>query len=252
MDKGFGVQGRLRKAAMWLCAVAAACAVACCAGCGETAEQVKETLRGGIETEMGQLSNLTTETSTKLFASDFTNELLAAGIDPVTVYGAMFANLSYAVGDIQVDGDTAQVALQVTNKDMTSVMQNYTAMLVNELSTQAGRDALAALDQTALTKHLSEVLVQCLQNPETPLVTSDLELAYVKEGSTWRLEDSAALTAALLGGLDTISAGDTSDALLQATAAAADANLAAVLPPVETPAEQPVDQPVEGAAPEGE
>ena len=53
MDKGFGVQGRLRKAAMWLCAVAAACAVACCAGCGETAEQVKETLRGGIETEMG-------------------------------------------------------------------------------------------------------------------------------------------------------------------------------------------------------
>ena len=94
--------------------------------------------------------------------------------------------------------------------------------------------------------------MQCLQNPETPLVTSDLELAYVKEGSTWRLEDSAALTAALLGGLDTISAGDTSDALLQATAAAADANLAALLPPVETPAEQPVDQPVEGAAPEGE
>ena len=137
MDKGFGVQGRLRKAAMWLCAVAAACAVVCCAGCGETAEQVKETLRGGIETEMGQLSNLTTETSTELFTSDFTNELLAAGIDPVTVYGAMFASLSYAVGDIQVDGDTAQVALQVTNKDMTSVMQNYTAMLVNELSTQA-------------------------------------------------------------------------------------------------------------------
>ena len=60
--------------------------------------------------------------------------------------------------------------------------------------------------------------MQCLQNPETPLVTSDLELTYVKEGSAWRLEDSAALTAALLGGLDAVSAGDTSDALLQATA----------------------------------
>ncbi len=256
MNKGLGLKGWARKAGAWVCVAMAACAVLGCSGCGQSAEQVRETLQGGIETEMGQLANLTTETSTELFASDFTNELVAAGVDPVTVYGPMFANLSYEVGDVQVDGDTAHIALQVTNKDMTAVMQNYTAMMVNELSTQAGRDALAALDQAALTRHLAEVLVQCLQDTNVPLSTADLDLVYVKEGSTWRLEDSTALTSALLGGLDTISAGDTDDALLQATAAAADANLAALLPPVEPVAdpavEQPVDQPVEGAAPEGE
>ena len=256
MVEGFGLRGRVRRAGMWVCAAATACALLCCAGCGESVEQVKDTLRGGVETEMAQLSSLTTETSTTLFASDFTNELVAAGMDPVTVYGPMFANLTYTVGDVQVDGDTARVALQVTNRDMTVVMQNYTAMMVNELSTQAGRDALASLDQAALTRHLAGVLVQCLQDPNVPLSTADLDLAYVRDGSTWRLEDSAALTSALLGGLDVAASGDTNDALLQATAAAADTNLAALLPPVEPQAdpaaEQPADQPAEEAVPEGE
>ena len=223
------------------------------AGCGTSNEAVRASLQQGIETDVAQLTTLTTDTATRLFGSDFTNQLLAAGVDPVTVYGPMFANLSAVVDAVAVDGDEAQVQVTITNKNLTTVLQNYTATVTNELSTQAGRDALAALDDNALTSHLAQILVQSLQDANVGLTTTVVDLTYAKSGSTWTLQNPEALTAALLGGLNVQAAGTASDAQLAATADQAAADLAALVPPAPEPAPEDAGEPApeEGVA-EGE
>lgn len=221
-----GVGGRMVRT-MGLCAstLLLAAAMLGAAGCGTSNEAVRESLQQGIETDVAQLSTLTTETATRLFGSDFTNQLLAVGVDPVTVYGPMFANLTSVVDSIDIQGDQAQVQVSITNKNLTTVLQNYTATVTNELSTQAGRDTLAALDNNALTRHLAQILVQSLQDANVDLVTTVVDLTYVKNGSTWTLQNPETLTVALLGGLNVQAAGTASDAQLSATAAQAAADL---------------------------
>lgn len=241
----------VKAAGLWGVTLMVAAAMLGVAGCGASNEAAQASLEQGIEAEVAQLSTLTTETATRLFGSDFTNQLLAAGVDPVTVYGPMFSNLSCVIDGVEVNGDEAQAHLSITNKDLTTVLQNYTATVTNELATQAGRDALAALDNNALTQHLATVLVQSLQDANVTLVTTNVDLSYAKSGSTWTLQNPEVLSVALLGGLDAQAAGAASDAQLAATAAQAAADLASVMPPAAEPVPEGEGIPEEGA-PEGE
>ena len=73
---------------------------------------------------------------------------------------------------------------------------------------------------------MAQVLSQCIQGT-TAKVSTTLELTYVKSGSSWVLQDSAQLTAALLGGLNAQLAANPGDALLQSTEAVASQNVLA-------------------------
>ena len=199
-----------------------ACAAPMLSGCAEAA------LTEGIESDMGQLTSLTSESAADLFASDYTTDLQNAGIDPASVYGPLFSELSYSIDAVEVDGDRATVELTVTNRGLTTAMQNYTATVTNELTTQAGRDALAALSDAELTRHLADILVQCVEDASLGDVTTSVELSYVRDGGSWELEDDAELVSALLGGLDPAAAGEATDGQLSATADEASANVAAV------------------------
>lgn len=210
-----------------LLAAAMACSAAALAGCSSSDEGVRDALTQGIEADIDQLTNLSDDTAASLFASDYTTDLQNAGVDLATVYGPLFSDLTYSIDGVQVDGDSATVTLTLTNKDLTTALQNYTATVTNELATSAGREALAALDDAALTQHLAEVLVGCLQDGSLEPVTTTVELAYTKSGGTWELQDGTALTTALLGGLDPQAASNPTDAQVDATAAAAEANVAA-------------------------
>lgn len=242
----------VKAAGLWGATLMMAVAMLGVAGCGSSNEAAQASLEQGIETEVAQLSTLTTETATRLFGSDFTNQLLAAGVDPVTVYGPMFSSLSCVIDGVEVNGDEAQAHLSITNKDLTTVLQNYTATVTNELATQAGRDALAALDNNALTQHLATVLVQSLQDANVSLVTTNVDLSYAKSGSVWTLQNPEVLSAALLGGLDAQAAGAASDAQLAATAAQAAADLALVTPAPEPAPEGEGEAIPEEGVPEGE
>ena len=186
-------------------AIFACCALACtllASGCAQSFSDAAQALNDGVKADMAQLTDLTSDSATTLFASDYTDELVAAGVDPLDVYGPMFANLAYDVSSISIEDNTAHVMVNISNKDLNQVFQDYTAQVTNELATSASRDALAAMDDNALTAHLAQILEQCLANPDVPLVSQSVELVYVKDGSTWKLQDSDALVRALLGGLD--------------------------------------------------
>lgn len=211
-----------------LLAAAVACSAAALAGCSNTDEDVRDALTQGIEEDIAQLTELSSETAASLFASDYTTDLQNAGVDLVSVYGPLFSDLTYTVDDVQVDGDSATVTLTVTNKDLTTALQNYTATISNELATSVGREALAALDDSELTQHLAEVLTACLEDASLGTTTTTVELSYSRSGNTWTLEDGTALTTALLGGLDIDAASTPTDAQVDATAETAEANVAAV------------------------
>ena len=186
-------------------AIFACCALACtllASGCGQSFSDAAQALNDGVKADMAQLTELTTDTATTLFASDYTDDLVSAGVDPVDVYGPMFSSLTYDVSSISIENNTAHVTVNISNKDLNQVFQDYTAQVTNELATSAARDALAGMDDDALTAHLAQILEQCLANPDVPLVSQSVELVYVKNGSTWELQDSNELVQALLGGLD--------------------------------------------------
>ena len=216
-------------------ALALACPALALSGCSGSGDAEKA-LTDGIERDMEQLVSLTSETASDLFASDYTTDLENAGVDPASVYGPLFSDLSYSIDSIEVEGDRATVELTVTNKDLTTAMQNYTATVTNELTTQAGRDALAALDDAELTRHLADVLVQCVEDADLGDVSTSVELAYVRDGGSWDLEDGTELAGALLGGLDPATAGEATDGQLEATADAASSNVASVDPAATTDA----------------
>ncbi len=222
-------EGRAAQRLIAVCLlIAAFFSVFMLSGCGQSDEAVKDTLTEGIEEQMAELTSLDSASATELFASDYTNELIAAGVDPLELYGPMFANLSYTIDDIEVNGDEAVVTMTVTNKNLTSALQQYTATITNELATSEGRDTLAALDDAALTRHMADVLIDCLTSPSVGTTVSTVDLVYNKDGSDWVLWDNSDLVAALLGGLDADSAGDPSSLVLESTVAAAEANVASI------------------------
>lgn len=203
--EGLPMTGPTEKKRRAMPAIFACCALACtllASGCAQSFSDAAQALNDGVKADMAQLTELTSDSATTLFASDYTDELVSAGVDPLDVYGPMFASLSYDVSSISIEDNTAHVTVSISNKDLNQVFQDYTAQVTNELASSATRDALAAMDDDALTAHLAQILEQCLANPDVPLVTQSVELVYVKDGSTWKLQDSDALVQALLGGLD--------------------------------------------------
>lgn len=238
---GFGMDDAIarprRPLAYGLAALCAALLALLCAlvltGCGDSDARARSAIEESIEGDMARLQSLTADDAARIFASDYTTELSGAGVDLTAVYGPMFSSLAYTIDGVTVSGDEASVAMTVTNKDLTAALQSYTDAVTAELATGESRAALAALSDDELVRHLAEVLEGCLSSADLPLVTTQVTLSYTKDGSSWKLSNSAELAQALLGGLDvasllgeggqdggTAAAADTGAAGADATAAA--------------------------------
>lgn len=205
-------------------AIFACCALACallCGGCSQSFSDAAQALNDGVSADIAQLTTLDTQSATTLFASDYTTALVAAGVDPASVYGPMFSSLTYEVSSISIADNTATVTVSISNKDLNQVFQSYTAAVTNELASSSSREALAAMDDNALNAHLAQILITCLSDTSVPLVQQTVALTYVKSGSTWQLQDSQELVSALLGGLDVTSASQPAADELVSTADAA-------------------------------
>ena len=208
-------------------AIFACCALACtlmASGCGQSFSDAAQALNDGVRADMAQLTD----------------------VNPLDVYGPMFSSLAYEVSSISIENNAAHVVVNVSNKDLNQVFQDYTSQVTNELATAETRNTLAAMDDAALTAHLASVLTSCLANPDVPVVSQTVELVYVKDGALWELQDSDELVRALLGGLDPAQASVASqDKLVAASEQAAPAADAA---PADAEA-QPADAGEEAAAP---
>ncbi len=143
---------RTSKAPHAMPAIFACCALACAllGGCSQSFSSAAQALNDGVSADIAQLTDLDAQSAQTLFASDYTSALVAAGIDPVDVYGPMFSSLTYEVSAISVQDNTATVTVSISNKDLNQVFQSYTAAVTNELASSASRETLAAMDDNAL------------------------------------------------------------------------------------------------------
>lgn len=186
------------------------------AGCGQqSAKDAETSIREGIDKDMQTLSSLDSGKASQLFSSDFTKQLTDAGIDPVEVYGPLFANLSYTIDgvDVDMDNSTAVAHLTITNKDMATAFSNYQTRLTDELSSEEGRTTFSSMtgDDAAFLTYMTSTLKDALSDSALTDVTSKVDVTYTLSNGAWVATDLTGLETALLGGLDetTLSAGAT-------------------------------------------
>lgn len=198
-----------RRACVMLAATCLALATAVMlTGCGEqrAVEDAEAAIRDGMDADMATLTSLDSTTATTLFSSDFTSQLVSAGIDPVDVYGPLFSGLSYSVDsiDVSIDDGTATVHVTVTNKDLATAFANYQSRLTEALTNSETYAEVAAIadDEAALTSYLVDMLVECVSDSALGTVTTEVDVAYTLVDDAWVADDLSELEKALLGGLD--------------------------------------------------
>lgn len=215
------------RAVLSVVAACLACLVALAlAGCGQqSAEDAEASIRAGIDADMQTLASLDTATASQLFASEFTTQLTDVGIDPASVYGPLFSSLTYTINGIDVDMDTrtAVAHLTITNKNLGAALLNYQSTLTDTLASSEGRASLSSVteDDAAFLSYLTTELQNAVNDPALGTVTTNVDVTYRLQDSSWVATNLDELQRALLGGLDTTSATSTSAAADGAADAAA-------------------------------
>ena len=185
-----------------LAVAAISCAVVL-GGCGaDVASQVREQSNADI----AALAALDAESVAKYFSATDIQTLEDAGIDPVEFYGTLFEGVQCTVAGVDVTDNQAIAHLYVTGRDLSVVFDALRSNLAGRVATAEGRDALKDLDDSqAKAESIREFLQIAEQTPAT-FATTRLDIAYIRDGSTWRLADAAELGHALMGGFDAATA----------------------------------------------
>ena len=183
--------------------LAITCPVAGCRG----AAGASTAISAGVASDVELLRTMDAETAAALFPSGYTDRLVAAGIDPSLVYGALFARLQCSVEGVSIsdDGATAIARLAVTNVDVMTALANYSQMLSQELYERgqlADADPSFALKDDEYARLLATTFVSALGDPALASVTTRVEVTYRLQDGIWTCVDRDGLASALLGGLD--------------------------------------------------
>lgn len=128
-------------------------------------------------------------------------ELREYGIDASEYVRRCLANLSYEVGDVTVDGDTATVGLSVTNLDVTAAMSAAASRFDAYADTDEAETAYEDGGEAALMAKLFDYLFEAMGS-SAELVTTTVDVTCAKdEAGVWgcSFDDNPALKAAILG-----------------------------------------------------
>ncbi len=202
--------------ALMACACAAPTA-SILTGCGSTAQaDAQRAITEGIDKDMASLAAIDSGTAADLFPSDFTDQLVAAGVDPATVYAPLFSSMTWEVEGVDVASGNTQATARVTitNKDLTAALENYTATLTEDLMAESeslnaeGQAGIAvssggaAADRSAYLVRMAQLLAAALGDTSLGMVTTSASVEYALVDGAWIAQDTTDLRRALLGGMD--------------------------------------------------
>ena len=167
------------------------------AGCGG-----RESAKTAATNAMTALQKMDDEGMTKYFGEDasFSSSL---GSDDATsqMVTAIMTGMTFQVGDVKEDGDTATANVTLTNKDMTEVINTFMTNLVT--------DAFSGkLTEDSMTDELSMQYFSDALAATTATVSNDVSLpmTYSKEAG-WKISADATLADAMTGGFFTVLSG---------------------------------------------
>lgn len=125
---------------------------------------------------------------------DFANEansidedfLEPLGVDSETFWTAYFEGYSYEIGDVSIDGDTAQAEVTVSVKPVGDMMVSYQ----NEISEWvASADPTSVTSESDLYEQAGQILLDVVEQTEP--VQQDVVFNYTKNDNGWVMDYSS-------------------------------------------------------------
>ncbi|MEI3376867.1 MAG: hypothetical protein V8R08_03395 [Coriobacteriales bacterium] len=157
-------------------------------GCGSS--NPEQVIRQGLSEEFDSVKNLNEDTLEELVGNSL-NQFQQYGIDMKEFLRSYFEGFDYNIGDITVDGDTAEAEVTMKIKSYSQFMEDYEAD-VNQyvLDLQSNPSALSSMTQEDLLAQLGPIMMETLK--DVPVVeTAPVIIECTKKGNTWEVADSA-------------------------------------------------------------
>ena len=182
---GFSTEGEEMRKKIAALATAALMAVTlgALAGCGADDEQI---IRDGLTEEFETIKNMDEATLGEYVQDMDAEDFADFGIDPEEFVKTFFADFDYEIGEIVIDGDTADATVTLTNKSFAQ-FQSEIERIVTELmeSTEA-----ASMDQEAFYALYGQKIMEALNNV-APATAEPIVVECTKDGNTWVVDDAA-------------------------------------------------------------
>lgn len=153
------------------------------AGCGADDEQV---IRDGLTKEFETIKSMDEATLNEYVQDMDAEDFAEFGIEPEEFVKAFFADFDYEIGDITIDGDTADATVTLTNKSI-SQFQSEIERIVAELMESP---EATSLDQEAFYALYGQKIMEALNNV-APATAEPIVIECTKDGSTWNVDDAA-------------------------------------------------------------
>jgi hypothetical protein len=141
----------------------------------------EKAIRDGLTTELNQFKDPNSVLWKEITASS-ADEFADMGVESQDLVNAWIEGFSFEIGEITVNGDTAQAEISITSKQLVSATSNLTETLMNDPSIQQ-------MTEEEATKKAGEIILDALRK-STP-VTTEITVPCVKNGNQWSEDASA-------------------------------------------------------------
>ena len=174
----------------------------CVCGCSSAAKQ-EEQIRTVIDNTFAVFKNPAENDISSFLSEETAAEISSYGVDMNAFLTAAFKNLSYTVNEVSIDGDTAQVALTVSNVNLDTAMADAIVDFEAWTDTDEAVQVYKESAEEGLYRKLFELLYAKIDELATSPTATDVTLYLQKqEDDTWDVTDEGndAFYSALYGG----------------------------------------------------
>ena len=161
------------------------------AGCGG-----RESAKTAVTNGMNALITLDEEGMTKYFGNDasFSTAFEGQGDSTREMVTQIMGGMTFSIGEVKEDGDTATATVTLTNKDMSVVMNAFMTNLIGDV--MAGNVTEADMTDEKYMQYFADALTACTDTTSNEVT---LPMSYTKDAG-WTITADAALADAMTGG----------------------------------------------------
>lgn len=171
-----------------ICAVMAFCL----SGCGQSDEEL---IKQGLDDELSVLSDPSDEELQDLIEKSGVtdDELSDFGIPSSDLIKSWIDGYSYEIGDITVDGDSAQAEVTMTIKHLGTILNDWSSTAIDAL------DITSYSSEEDLYADLGESMMKAINGAEPAAETATIDLEKSDDGWTLTDDGEEAIYALMLG-----------------------------------------------------
>ena len=155
-------------------------AVAGITGC-EKKPDAEEVITESITAQLESIKTLDEETLKELSADELTEEFAPYGIDGEEYLRTYLDGFDYTVGEVTVDGDTAQADVTLTCKSYQEIEDGIENAVVEIMETP---EEILELTEEEINLKIGEVIMGAIGEIE-PKETEPITLTYEQKDGTW-------------------------------------------------------------------